>query len=69
MVDNFWVINLVDYFRNMNELYKKKCVPCKGDIPPFTREQINEYLKYLEGWNAFINQTKAFYLSKVYTEN
>ena len=50
----------------MNELYKKKCVPCKGDIPPFTREQINEYLKYLEGWNAFINQTKAFYLSKVY---
>ncbi|NBS78120.1 MAG: 4a-hydroxytetrahydrobiopterin dehydratase, partial [Betaproteobacteria bacterium] len=29
------------------DLHKKKCVPCRGDIPPFTREQIDEYLKYL----------------------
>jgi hypothetical protein len=21
-------------------LYKKKCVPCRGDIPPFNREQL-----------------------------
>ncbi|NBV93785.1 MAG: 4a-hydroxytetrahydrobiopterin dehydratase, partial [Proteobacteria bacterium] len=21
------------------ELHKKKCIPCRGDIPPFTREQ------------------------------
>ena len=27
------------------ELYKKNCVPCRGDIPPFTRAQIDEYLR------------------------
>ncbi|NKA01410.1 MAG: 4a-hydroxytetrahydrobiopterin dehydratase, partial [Proteobacteria bacterium] len=26
------------------ELHKKKCVPCRGDIPPFTKDQIDEYL-------------------------
>jgi hypothetical protein len=26
------------------ELHKKKCIPCRGDIPPFTKEQIDEYL-------------------------
>ena len=29
------------------ELHKKNCIPCRGDIPPFSREQIDEYLKYL----------------------
>ena len=48
------------------ELYKKKCVPCRGDIPPFTREQIDEYLKYLSDWKVQINEKKAFYLSRVY---
>ena len=28
------------------DLHKKKCVPCREDIPPFTREQIDEYLNY-----------------------
>jgi len=28
------------------ELHKKKCVPCRGDIPPFTKDQIDEYLKF-----------------------
>ena len=48
------------------KLYKKKCVPCRGDVPPFTREQIDEYLKYLTNWKALINEKKAFYLSRVY---
>ncbi len=48
------------------ELHKKKCVPCRGDIPPFTREQIDEYLKYLTDWKVQINEKKAFYLSRVY---
>ena len=48
------------------ELHKKKCVPCRGDIPPFTREQIDEYLKYLTDWKVLINEKKAFYLSRVY---
>ena len=48
------------------DLYKKKCVPCRGDIPPFTREQIDEYLKYLTDWKVQINEKKAFYLSRVF---
>ena len=47
------------------KLYEKKCVPCRGDIPPFTREQIGEYLKYLTDWKVQINEKKAFYLSKI----
>jgi 4a-hydroxytetrahydrobiopterin dehydratase len=48
------------------ELHKKKCVPCRGDISFFTKEQIYEYLKYLEDWKVQINDTKAFYLTRVY---
>ena len=48
------------------ELHKKKCVPCRGDIPAFTREQIDGYLKYLTDWKVSINEKKAFYLSRIY---
>ena len=48
------------------KLHQKKCVPCRGDIPPFTREQIDEYLKYLTDWKVQVNEKKAFYLSRVY---
>jgi 4a-hydroxytetrahydrobiopterin dehydratase len=48
------------------KLSEKKCVPCRGDIPPFTKEQINEYLKYLTDWKVQINEKKSFYLSKIY---
>jgi 4a-hydroxytetrahydrobiopterin dehydratase len=48
------------------ELYKKKCVPCRGNIAPFAKEQIDEYLKYLIDWKVQINERKAFYLSRVY---
>ncbi len=42
------------------ELHKKKCVPCRGDIPPFTKDQIDEYLKFLTGWKVLINEKKHF---------
>jgi 4a-hydroxytetrahydrobiopterin dehydratase len=29
------------------ELYKKKCVPCEGGVPPLTPEQAGELLKQL----------------------
>jgi len=48
------------------ELYKKKCVPCRGDTPPFTKNQIDEYLKFLAGWKVLINEKKVFYLSRVF---
>ena len=46
------------------ELYKKNCVPCRGDIPPFTKTEIDNYLKFLINWKVFINEKKAFYLSR-----
>jgi 4a-hydroxytetrahydrobiopterin dehydratase len=47
-------------------LSEKKCVPCRGDTPPFSKEKIDEYLKYLNDWKVQINEQKSFYLSKVY---
>jgi len=46
-------------------LYKKRCIPCSGDIPPF-KSQINSYLKKLGKWKVCKNEKKAFYLSKNY---
>ena len=46
------------------ELYKKNCVPCRGDIPPFTKAEIDNYLKFLSNWKVLINEKKAFYLSR-----
>jgi 4a-hydroxytetrahydrobiopterin dehydratase len=49
------------------KLNQKKCLPCRGDVPPFSREQIDEYLKYLTDWKALVNEKKGFYLSRVYS--
>ena len=46
------------------ELYKKNCVPCRGDIPPFSKAEIDNYLKFLTNWRVLINEKKAFYLSR-----
>lgn len=48
------------------KLNQKKCLPCRGDVPPFSREQIDEYLKYLTDWKVLINEKKGFYLSRIY---
>jgi 4a-hydroxytetrahydrobiopterin dehydratase len=48
------------------KLHEKKCVPCRGDIPPFTREQIDELLKFLTDWKVLVNKKKAFYLFRAY---
>ena len=34
----------------MNELARKKCVPCEGGVAPLTAEQIRPMLKGLQGW-------------------
>lgn len=31
-------------------LTEKKCVPCEGGIPPFTKEEAKKYLKKVEVW-------------------
>ncbi len=35
----------------MNDLLKKKCVPCEGkNIKPFSKEEAQKYLSQVEGW-------------------
>ena len=34
----------------MNELARKKCVPCEGGVAPLTAEQVRPMLKGLQGW-------------------
>ena len=34
----------------MNELARKKCVPCEGGVAPLTADQVRPMLKGLEGW-------------------
>ena len=43
---------------------KKKCIPCSGEIPAFTEEQINEFKTKVENWNIMKNDKGHFYLSK-----
>ena len=34
----------------MNELARKKCVPCEGGVAPLTPQQVAPLLKGLQGW-------------------
>ena len=34
----------------MNDLARKKCVPCEGGVAPLTPEQVRPMLKGLQGW-------------------
>jgi 4a-hydroxytetrahydrobiopterin dehydratase len=35
---------------NLDDLLKKKCVPCEGGVPMLTRDRAVELLKSLRGW-------------------
>ena len=48
----------------MNDLYKKKCTPCKGDIPPYDISEIHKYLKKVDGWDVKSNKGENFFLEK-----
>ena len=51
--------------KNMDEdLSKKKCVPCEGNIPPFDYSEIHKYLKKVDGWEVKEDNNKSFYLVK-----
>ena len=36
----------------MSELASKKCVPCKGGVPPLKGEALQALQKQVEGWNV-----------------
>ncbi len=53
----------------MDELYKKKCVPCEGDIPAFDISEIHKYLKKVDGWDVLEDSKKNFYIEKNFKFN
>jgi 4a-hydroxytetrahydrobiopterin dehydratase len=47
----------------MNELARKKCVPCEGGVAPLSPEQVKPLLKGLAGWaldGGMISKTYKF---------
>lgn len=46
----------------MNTLAQKDCVPCKGGVPPLSRDQIAPLLNQLSGWNV----ERDHHLAKTY---
>ena len=48
----------------MDELYKKKCVACDGNVLPFDISEIHKYLKKIDGWDVKSNAQKKYFLLK-----
>lgn len=46
----------------MTDLASKQCVPCRGDTPPLTRMETEQFLSELEGWEI----RREFHLCKDY---
>ena len=53
--------------KKMTDLSNKKCIPCKGDIPPFDKSEIHKYLKKIDGWDVKSNKDQSYYLFKEFT--
>ena len=48
----------------MNDLLKKKCVPCEGGAIPFDTSEIHKYQKKVDGWEVLKNDKQKFFLEK-----
>ena len=52
----------------MNELARKKCVPCEGGVAPLSDEQVRPMLKGLQGWSRDGKAITKTYKFKNYFE-
>ena len=51
----------------MNDLSKKKCVPCEGGIKPLDHDAVQAQLRQLDGWKVENGQlTKTFKFKNYY---
>ena len=50
--------------KDMEKLYKKKCIACDGDTIPFDTSEIHKYLKKVDGWDVKSSEDKNYYLEK-----
>ena len=48
----------------MNDLIKKKCVPCEGGAIPFDISEIHKYQKKLNNWEIIKNEKNIYFLEK-----
>ena len=48
----------------MQDLSDKKCVPCRGGIPPFEISEIHKYLKKVDGWDVKKNENNSYFIEK-----
>ena len=48
----------------MSDLAEKKCIPCEGNIPPFSAEEIHKYLKKVDGWDVLQDKESNYYIEK-----
>ena len=46
------------------DLSKKKCIPCEGNIPAFDYAEIHKYLKKVDGWDVNKNENDGYFLIK-----
>ena len=44
----------------MDKLHEKRCIPCRGGIPPFDMNEIHKYLKKIDGWDVKKIKMKSF---------
>jgi len=51
----------------IDDLTKKKCIPCEGGIIPFDISEIHKYQKKVDGWQIIENKKKVFFLYKKFT--
>tara|TARA_B100000575_G_C23128120_1_gene653911 strand:- start:2425 stop:2763 length:339 start_codon:yes stop_codon:yes gene_type:complete len=48
----------------MDDLSKKRCVACDGNIPPFDIGEIHKYLKKVNDWEVKSGADQSYYLTK-----
>ena len=48
----------------MDDLLKKKCVPCEGGVLPFDTSEIHKYQKKVDGWDIIKDKNDIYFLSK-----
>ena len=48
----------------MNDLLKKKCVPCEGGVSPLDISEIHKYQKKVDGWDVKMGEKQIYFLEK-----
>ena len=49
----------------MDDLLKKKCLPCEGGVLPFNLSEIHKYQKRVDGWDVIKSDVGIFFYQKI----